>query len=105
MMSLKVSVPARLRLMRASSLSSALVASALRSDTCSRSAPTGLTTKSVAPARIADDDIVDAAMRGLHDHRDGEPGLAHAREHAEAVEIGHHEIEDDGVDGARRPGR
>ncbi len=53
MMSLKVSVPARLRLMRASSLSSARVASALRSDTCSRSAPTGLTTKSAAPARIA----------------------------------------------------
>ena len=53
-MSLKVSVPARLRLMRCNSPSSALVASALRSDTCSRSAPTGLTTKSTAPARIAE---------------------------------------------------
>ena len=53
-MSLKVSVPDRLRLMRASSSSSALVSSALRSDTCSRSAPTGFTTKSTAPARIAD---------------------------------------------------
>ena len=69
-MSLKVSVPARLRLMRASSPSSALVASALRSDTCRRSAPTGLTTKSAAPARMADDHVVDAAVRGLHDHRD-----------------------------------
>ena len=54
MMSLKPSVPARLRLMRASSPCSALAASALRSETCSRSAPTGLTTKSVAPARIAE---------------------------------------------------
>jgi hypothetical protein len=53
MMSLNERVPVRLRLMRASSPSSMLVASALRSDTCSRSAPTGLTTKSVAPARMA----------------------------------------------------
>ncbi len=44
------------------------------------------------------DDVVDAAVRGLHDHRDGEAGLAHPGEHAEAVEIGHHEIEHDGVD-------
>ena len=41
---------------------------------------------------------VDAAMRGLHDDRDAEPGVAHAREHAIAVEIGHHEVEDDAVD-------
>ena len=54
MMSLKVSVPEWLRLILWISLSSALVASALRRLTSSRSAPTGLTTKSVAPARIAD---------------------------------------------------
>ena len=53
-MSLKLSVPARLRLSRWNSVSSALVDSALRSETCSRSAPTGFTTKSLAPARIAD---------------------------------------------------
>ena len=53
MMSLKPSVPERLRLMRASSPSSALAARALRSDTARRSTPTGLTTKSVAPARMA----------------------------------------------------
>jgi hypothetical protein len=40
-------VLARLRLMRARWPSSALAASALHNDTCSRSAPTGLTTKSV----------------------------------------------------------
>ena len=54
MMSAKPSVPERLCLMRASSPSSALVLSALRRLTCSRSTPTGLTTKSMAPARIAD---------------------------------------------------
>ena len=105
-MSLKVSVPVRLRLRRWNSASSALAASALRSETCSRSAPTGLTTKSTAPARIADDHRVDAAMRGLHDHRNAEPDVAHAREHAVAVEIGHHQIEDDAVDArAVRPPR
>ena len=46
------------------------------------------------------DDRVDAAMRGLHDHRNAQPHVAHAREHAIAVEIGHHEIEDHGVDAA-----
>ena len=54
MMSLKPSVPERLCLIRLSSPSSALVVSALRKLTCSRSAPTGLTTKSTAPARIAE---------------------------------------------------
>ena len=39
-------------------------------------------------------------MGGLHDHRNAEPHVAHAREHAVAVEIGHHEIEDDRVDAA-----
>jgi len=54
MMSLKPSVPARLRLMRLSSPSSALVVSALRRLTCRRSTPAGLTTKSTAPARMAE---------------------------------------------------
>ena len=54
MMSAKPSVPDWLFLIRANSPSSALVLSALRRLTCSRSAPTGLTTKSTAPARIAD---------------------------------------------------
>ena len=40
-------------------------------------------------------------MRGLHDHRGVEPSLAHARQHAEAVEVGPHQIEHDAVD----PGR
>ena len=52
--SLKVSVPVRLRFRRWNSVSSALAESALRNETCSRSAPTGFTTKSTAPARIAD---------------------------------------------------
>ena len=54
MMSAKPSVPDRLCFMRASSPSSALALSALRRLTCSRSAPTGLTTKSTAPARMAE---------------------------------------------------
>ena len=44
------------------------------------------------------DHIVDAAVGGLHDHRHGEARLADARQHAEAVEIGHHEVEHDRVD-------
>ena len=48
------SVPSRLRLTRCNSPASALVASALRSETSSRSGPAGLTTKSVAPARMAE---------------------------------------------------
>ena len=50
-------------------------------------------------------------MRGLHDHRRGQPGLADAGEHAEAVEIGHHQVEHHGVDlcgigaGQQRGGR
>ena len=49
-----VSVPSRLRLSRCNSPASALVASALRNETCSRSGLAGLTTKSVAPARMTD---------------------------------------------------
>ena len=42
--------------------------------------------------------IVDAAMRGLHDHRHVDRRLAHFRQHAHAVEIGHHQIEDHAID-------
>ena len=95
MMSLKLKVPPRLRLRRANSPSSARVAMALRSDTSMRSAPAGLTTKSTAPARIAETTVSMPpwavwTMTGM-----AEPGLAHLAEHAEAVEIGHHEIEHD----------
>ncbi len=54
MMSPKPSVPVRACFMRANSPSSALRLSALRKLTCRRSPPTGLTTKSTAPARIAE---------------------------------------------------
>ena len=53
-MSRKLSSPALRRVARLSSSSSASTRSALRIDTCRRSAPTGLTTKSVAPARMAE---------------------------------------------------
>src|SRR6478609_7398371 len=43
-------------------------------------------------------DIVDAAMSSLDDDRNGEPRLAHLAEHAEPVEIGHHQVEHDRVD-------
>src|SRR5262249_43660903 len=46
-------------------------------------------------------DIVDAAMRGLHDHGNVEAGFADPGEHAHAVEAGHHEIEHDGIDCGR----
>jgi hypothetical protein len=36
-------------------------------------------------------------VRGLHDHRHVDAVLAQARQHAEAVEIGHDEIEHDAV--------
>lgn len=42
--------------------------------------------------------IVDAAMGGLHDDGDVQAGVAHLREHAEAIEAGHHEVQHDGVD-------
>ena len=50
----KVSSPAVRRFARRSSSSSASTRSAFLIDTCRRSAPTGLTTKSSAPARIAE---------------------------------------------------
>jgi hypothetical protein len=44
------------------------------------------------------DDIVDAAVRGLHDHRRRDPRLPHFRQHAKPVEIRHHQVEDDAID-------
>ncbi len=44
------------------------------------------------------DHVVDAAMRGLNDHRNRVAFAAQAAEQAEAVEIGHHQIEDDAID-------
>ncbi len=44
------------------------------------------------------DDIVDAAMRGLHDYRNVASGLFHAGHHAEPVEVRHHQVEDHAVD-------
>ena len=100
MMSLKVSVPERLRLMRWISLSSALVASALRKRHLQPLGADRLDHEIGRARAHRRDHVVDAAMRGLHDHRNGDAGLAHAGEHAEAVEIGHHEIEHDAVDRA-----
>ena len=54
MMSAIVSVPSRLRLRRCTSPASARAASALCSETCRRSGLAGLTTKSAAPARMAE---------------------------------------------------
>ena len=44
------------------------------------------------------DDIVDAAVCGLHDHRHRDRGLPHLRQHAKPVEIRHHQVEDDAID-------
>ena len=85
--------------MRCNSPFSALALSALRSDTCSRSRPTGFTTKSMRAGAHRRHHIVDAAMGGLHDDGDVEAGVADFCQHAHAVEAGHHQIEHDGVDG------
>ena len=44
------------------------------------------------------DHVVDAAMRGLNDHRDVETGRSHLRKNAKAVEIGHHKVEHHRID-------
>ncbi len=46
-------------------------------------------------------DRLDRAVRGLNDRGDRDVALAHAREHPHAVEIGHHQIENEQAD--RRP--
>jgi hypothetical protein len=45
--------------------------------------------------------IVDAAMGGLHDDGNVEPGFADFGQHAHAVEAGHHKIEHHGIDNRR----
>ena len=47
------------------------------------------------------DDRLDRAVRRLHDRRNRDVALPHSRQHAHAVEIGHHQVEDDEID--RRP--
>ena len=49
------------------------------------------------------DHRVDAAVGGLHDHRDRTVDLAELAEHRHAVEVGHDEIEDDEGDRLRPP--
>ena len=98
MTSAMVSVPSCWRLSRCNSPASALVASALRSDTCSRSALAGLTTKSVAPARITDTTLSMPPWAVCTITGNVEAGVAHARQDAEAVEVGHHQVENDAVD-------
>ena len=44
------------------------------------------------------DDRLDRAVRGLHDGRNGDVALAHAFEHAHAVEVGHDEVENEQID-------
>jgi hypothetical protein len=63
---------------RVTSASSAETFSAFRIETSSRSGETGFTTKSKAPLRMAVDDRVDAALGGLHDHRNGDSRSASA---------------------------
>src|SRR5262249_58379631 len=43
-------------------------------------------------------DVVDAAMRGLHDYRDVQIGLAHPRHDTASIEVRHHQVEDHAVD-------
>ncbi len=43
-------------------------------------------------------DVINAAMGGLHDDRHFDRRLAKTRQHAESVEIWHHQIEDDAID-------
>ena len=44
------------------------------------------------------DDVVDAAVSGLHDHRHIDRGLAQPRQDAEPVEVRHDQIEDHTID-------
>ena len=69
-MSLKVSVPARLRLMRCSSPSSALVGERVAQRHLQPLGADRLDHEIGRAGAHRRDDIVDAAMRGLHDHRD-----------------------------------
>ena len=48
---------------------------------------------------------LDAAVRGLDDDRNGDAALAHRLQHADAVEVGHRQVEDDHADVAPRRAR
>ena len=98
MMSLKPSVPDRLCLMRASSPSSALVLSALRRLTCSRSTPTGLTTKSMAPARMADTTLSMPPCAVCTITGTLIEAWRSRAKHTEPVEVRHHQIENHAID-------
>ena len=81
-------------------LEGVLVLSALRKLTCRRSAPTGLTTKSMAPARMAKTTVLDAAVRGLHHHGTADPRLDEFSRARQARRVRDHEIEDHAIDPA-----
>ena len=87
-----------LRPMRRISPSSASKRRAFLIEICSLSAPTGLTTKSSAPARMAEitASIEPCAVWTITGIVDLE--VAHPRQHAHAVEIGHDEIENQQID-------
>ena len=98
MMSAKPSVPDAACFIRCNSPSSALALSALRMLHCKRSAPTGLTTKSTAPARIAETTLSMPPCAVCTITGTARPACAHLGEHAEPVEIGHDQIENDAID-------
>ena len=91
-------MPDWLRFMRCNSPASALVESALRIETCSRSARAGLTTKSTAPARIAEMTLSMPPCAVCTITGTAEPASRRRAKHAEAVELGHHEIEHHAID-------
>ena len=101
MMSAKVNRPSRLCRMRCNSPFSALALSALRKRHLQPLDADRLDHEILGAGAHRRDHIVDAAMGGLHDHGDVEAGLADFRQHAHAVEAGHHEIEHDGIDRGR----
>ena len=97
-MSLNVSVPDWLRLMRASSSSSALFSSAFRKRHLQAFGADRFDHEIDRARAHGRDHVVDAAVGGLHDHRNGVAGLAQPRQHAEAIEIGHDQIEHDAIE-------
>ena len=100
MRSAKVSVPSAFFLMRVISPCSASILRALLIETSSRSGEVGLTTKSTAPARIA---LMAASIEpcAVCTMTGGHAGLGgDALQHLDAVDAGHHEVEQDEGDGA-----
>ena len=97
-MSRNVSSPARRRVARRSSSSSASTRSAFLIETCKPLGADRLDDEIQRAGAHRRDHRLDRAMRGLHDRGNVDVALAHPVEHAHAVEIGHHEIEDDQID-------